>query len=158
MSGEMLGLGSGKLPDDPHRLTDGGVYDNTGFEKAISILKEENLNNYLIVVSDASGPFRSDPSQTFGQIFSLASRSVDVLMNRISEKITELMKSQQNFISVLRISINDANDKIDHTGAPLAIETRRRLGLIRTDLDKFSDYEVGSLIWHGEGLADRDLP
>jgi predicted acylesterase/phospholipase RssA len=62
---EMLSASVEDFPVSPHLLTDGGVYDNLGFEKAVLAEERGQLVVDLIVVSDAGGPFDWNVSSTF---------------------------------------------------------------------------------------------
>lgn len=131
-------------------ISDGGVYDNQGFNGLLT----EECN--FILCSDASGQMDNEiTSSSF--IHKVAFRSNDILMDRTRElsfeKVEEMkekgvikefifthLKSglkHRDLIHTRLVPNNVANDEI-----------QEKLSQIRTDLDKFSDYEVKALMYN----------
>jgi predicted acylesterase/phospholipase RssA len=63
----------------PHYLTDGGVFDNLGIACAQRLSRSQGR----ILVSDAERRFDWETAQSFRAILPRASRSTDILMNRV---------------------------------------------------------------------------
>jgi hypothetical protein len=149
----MTGGKVGAFGISPHVLTDGGVYDNTGFESAALLDKERQRNaaklSDLILVSDAGSPFQWSQDGEFRNPIALAFRASEVIMNRVAEETLRRIASD---VRVGLISI----DQIDEQ-AGLAPMIQRSVSRIRTDLDRFSDVEVAALVKHGEDKAIRQL-
>ena len=150
---EMTGGKSGSFRISPHILTDGGVYDNTGFESAI--LLEEYRKKHgrevsdVVVVSDAGSPFQLRGGSEFTNPLGLALRAAEVIMKRVSEETLRRIVSQDRIISV-------SIDQIEEDES-LSPQIQKAISRIRTDLDRFSDVEVAALVRHGENRALRKL-
>jgi predicted acylesterase/phospholipase RssA len=70
----------------PHLLTDGGVYDNLGFEKAALMMQRGELPaDLMILVSDAGGPLLTNIRDEFSWPISRGVRTADLLMNLVAE-------------------------------------------------------------------------
>jgi hypothetical protein len=134
-------------------LTDGGVYDNTGFSSA-ALLDTERRNTEvklsdLILVSDAGSPFQWQQFGEFTNPLALAFRASEVVMNRVAEETLRRIASDDRvgLVSIERIGEKDS----------LPPMIQRYISRIRTDLDRFSDAEVAALVKHGENKAANHL-
>jgi predicted acylesterase/phospholipase RssA len=149
----MTGVKPGAFHTSPHVLTDGGVYDNTGYESATLIEANQATTSGkvtdLIIVSDAGSPFQWQLNSEFRDPLSLALRASEIIANRVAEETLKRIVSQDR-IALLSI------DEIDE-GASLAPMVQRLVSEIRTDLDRFSDVEAAALVTHGEDKAARTL-
>ncbi|RXG85107.1 patatin-like phospholipase family protein [Bradyrhizobium zhanjiangense] len=149
----MTGGKSGAFRGYSHFLTDGGVYDNTGYESAA--LLETDLKSKgtklgdLIIVSDAGSPFQWRYDSEFTNPFSLAARASEIVMNRVAEEMLKRIVSQER---IALVSIDDIDE--DDSLSPMI---QRATSRIRTDLDRFSAIEVAALVTHGENKAARQL-
>ncbi|MET4173849.1 putative acylesterase/phospholipase RssA [Bradyrhizobium sp. LA6.1] len=143
----------GSFRVSPHVLTDGGVYDNTGFESAALLDTERQENKLklsdLILVSDAGSPFQWRQFGEFTNPFALALRASQITMNRVAEATLRRIASDDR---VGLISIDDIDERDG-----LKPRIQKSVSLIRTDLDRFSDIEVAALVRHGENKAARHL-
>ncbi|MET4789574.1 putative acylesterase/phospholipase RssA [Bradyrhizobium japonicum] len=145
----------GDFHPSPHVLTDGGVYDNTGFESA-ALLEAEKLANGgsasdFIIVSDAGSPFQWQLNSEFRDPFSLALRASEIVANRVAEETLRRIVAQEKIalISIDKIEPNEETATVD----PLSPTVERFISEIRTDLDRFSDCEAGALVALGEKKA-----
>jgi NTE family protein len=145
--GELLG---GR--NEPVLLTDGGVYDNLAVEPVWRTYK-------TLLVSDAGRPFESVP---------WSGQSLITRLKRVADISMEQVASVRK-----RWLVDDfVNDR--RTGAIWTLHTRledfpladrcgygttarKLLHRVRTDLDAFSQSEIGCLENHGYSLADAAL-
>src|SRR5262249_29134254 len=129
-------------------FTDGGVFDNLGV-RVFRFLSRESGNEKAewdgVLVSDVGKPFRIQSSFRAGGMIRTAMRASDILMDRVWQLETETFKDTPGFVFA-RVT-----DTVDPQDDPLALhpEVQRRVSTIRTDLDRFSDLEISTLIRHG---------
>jgi predicted acylesterase/phospholipase RssA len=140
-----------------HLLTDGGVYDNSGVKRLRELYQENGWTshrNRLVVVSDAGRAFSVVVGQQFDTLVELATRVSDAQANRITKFDTDQTQEffKKHNIPVLRCSIHET---VQGASVPKNHSSRvqRKLGTIRTELDKFSDVEVFTLYRHGYLVA-----
>ncbi|MBS1854382.1 MAG: patatin-like phospholipase family protein [Acidobacteria bacterium] len=122
-------------------LTDGGVLDNLGLELCFAASPDSKASR-LILVSNASGgaDWRLDPSVR-GPV-NRNVRANDLLMERNSSILLEATATER--MAVISLStVVSAND------GGMSPEVQRALRRIRTDLDAFSNEEIGGLIRQG---------
>jgi predicted acylesterase/phospholipase RssA len=134
----------------PLHLSDGGVYDNLGFE--MFRLRHENSTNHpaTLIVSNAGGSFRSAVGEDFSSIVSRNIRASDILMRRVAESTEEAFKDVE---SLNRIAL-----RIGRTGpGSLPLATQQRLRLVRTDLDRFEPRLAEMLVDHGLHVGTMGL-
>jgi predicted acylesterase/phospholipase RssA len=135
-------------------LTDGGVFDNLGLRKFKWIQDEQNIKFNTIIVSDAQREFEGDTESKFKFIVRRATRSTDLLMNRVSwlesDSITRLGENLN--CRILRCQLKK---RLEKNKAPYSLELAPQLGVhnFRTDLDSFTDDEVNALVHHGYAVA-----
>ncbi|MBY5794992.1 patatin-like phospholipase family protein [Rhizobium leguminosarum] len=147
LENKMFSVDIGKFRYSPHLLTDGGVFDNLGFEKAKLLETRGELPVDLIVISDAGGPFDWNIKSTFFWPVSRSIRTADILMNRIAVSTLLGLKARGAGDKTLVCSIEDNTER----GA--TVEVQNQLRYVRTDLDAFSETEVDQLARHGENVA-----
>jgi predicted acylesterase/phospholipase RssA len=149
----MTGGKAGAFRLSPHVLTDGGVYDNTGFESAALLHTERQemgaALSDLILVSDAGSPFQWSQIGEFTNPIALALRTSEVIMNRVAEDTLRRIASNDR-VGLISIEQIDERDCL-----PPMIQ--KNISQIRTDLDRFSDTEVAALVKHGENKATSQL-
>jgi predicted acylesterase/phospholipase RssA len=121
-------------------LTDGGVYDNLGIQFFLG--STEMVRPSIFYVSDAGAPFDYAAGLS-GNLLTRAARVTDVQMDLLRTAFIE--DAEDTRVTVRQLSITDEpmsrheegrDDLLD--GIPPR-ELVRRLRLIRTDLDEFSD-------------------
>lgn len=163
-----IGISKQVLEDDPVYLSDGGVFDNLGIRKFHTILK--SLNNESdtqgngeigrIIISDASATFKHGAKTGIFEPFRTSLRTVDILTNRVHDlemEIADLKKNNKfHFIHIERklrksADTGNKNELIDMHA--LDSDLQRELPKIRTDLDKFSELEIFTLVRHGYCVA-----
>ncbi len=139
-------------------LTDGGVFDNLGFEKFATldgIRKEQEGKEPQIdavLISDAGGTFNSAIRDDFSGIIKRNVRATDVLMRRNAKATLVNVKTMRSQRRVARVSIG----RITKASAQLET-TQSRLQNIRTDLDRFSKQEVDMLVTHGRDVMRYEM-
>ena len=146
LTGADVGARSGEFGRQAY--TDGGVFDNLGVRVfrflTQSLAADEHLWNGVLV-SDVGKPFEIRSNERAGGLIRTALRATDILMDRVWQLENETFKDAPGFVFA-RIT-----DTVDLALDPTALhpETQRQLPSIRTDLDRFSDIEISSLIRHG---------
>jgi hypothetical protein len=102
-----------------------------------------------ILVSDAGGKFKVTRDVRKGGLISTALRASDILMDRVWQLE---MEAFDNTPDVLFFPISEVVDRSrDRTALDPAVQ--RQTARIRTDLDRFSDLEISSLVRHGYCVA-----
>lgn len=134
-------------------LTDGGVFDNLGVRKFIWIQEERGIQFKKLIVSDAQREFEGDVESRYRFIVGRATRSTDLLMNRISwfENKFILGLGSNASSPVLRCLLKRRINP--NLGYSLNTDEQSGVHKMRTDLDKFTDDEVNALIHHGYAVA-----
>jgi predicted acylesterase/phospholipase RssA len=130
-------------------LSDGGVFDNLGI-RAASLEKEDKEN--ILIISDASGPFRTEASQGYGFIIVRTKRTTDILMKRVCMLESELTADKRNPPVFASISHVIRQEEIPKTLTKLQVQPsaiQNWIKLVRTDLDVFSDLEIRTIYRHG---------
>ncbi len=138
-------------------VTDGGIFDNLGARKLA--LLDRGVDFDHVIISDAGATFDPNYTKRFRSLLNAASRSADILMKRVGELEYERVREQNIFSEDL---LKDENRLSRFRFAQLATEVhphedenalhlnvQRAAKSIRTDLDKFSDMEVRTLVSHG---------
>jgi NTE family protein len=143
-------------------LSDGGVYDNLGMEPVWK-------THQIVLVSDAGQPLRQEPGYHHWQL-RLPFVGWAARLNRVFEVVLNQVAAVRKrwFIAVLcspNRSLNGtywgiATDYQDYgladgRGYPPAVV--KLLKAVRTDLNAFSDGEIGCLANHGYALTDTAL-
>ncbi|KAL0630369.1 hypothetical protein Q9L58_010784, partial [Maublancomyces gigas] len=128
-------------------LTDGGVYDNLGVERCITLINKED-EQASIVLSDAGGSFNWDEQSGFSSLISRTVRTTDILMRNAAIESTRLLAENQS-VRLVHISIGSVTK-----ASPLPQQVQSFIKQIRTDLDHFSTAEAAVIATHGEAIAD----
>jgi len=153
---KMLGASERDMPLEPDYLSDGGVFDNLGFEKFARMkFGDEDQPNWLFL-SDAGASFDWDVKRQFSWIVSRTVRATDILMKRLDERVLATATTGRLHTIHLPISQVLENDK----SGILPVDLQKRVAKIRTDLDVFSPLEIDLLIRFGyevctEAMAAR---
>jgi predicted acylesterase/phospholipase RssA len=152
LTGEDVGAKSGEF--NRQAYTDGGVFDNLGvrmfrFLGQSSATDERRWDGVL--VSDVGKPFQVQSDSGAGGMIRTAMRASDILMDRVWQLETETFKDAPGF-AFARITDLVSPDE-DSTA--LHPEVQRQLPGIRTDLDRFSDLEISSLIRQGYSVGRK---
>jgi predicted acylesterase/phospholipase RssA len=142
------------------RMTDGGVFDNTGVHVARLLIPSMTL-----WISDASAMFDQATDQKFGDIVARTARTTDILMGRIA-KLEEVQPAngatagpgRRTVVSHIA-SIVDPDD-LKHVISSPAVQPQPRslqewVKNVRTDLDYFSDDVVNAIFSHGYEVGLR---
>lgn len=136
-----------------YALTDGGVFDNLGFETAASVVAQKYPAVGEIIVSDASGPLDQGTNKTFWWYIGRLTRITDILMNTISSTTTAKLSQQIGSTQLTKVSINDRFPTSSKPNLPDVVQ--QFAPYVRTDLDLFSEQEILSLECHGCGVASK---
>jgi predicted acylesterase/phospholipase RssA len=153
-----LGFDTKTFPN-PQFFTDGGVYDNLGTRKFMSLLqrhdrsRDERERIDVVILSDAGRGFEWDSKTSASGLFRTVSRSMDIAMNRVGSLDLEAAVRRDPRFLLLNIGHEVPRGKKPST---LTEEVQRQLKSIRTDLDAFSDLEIRCLVLHGFCVA-REL-
>ena len=142
-----LGARDGQFPTES--FTDGGVYDNLG-TRAFAWLKKEMGDFDHILVSDAGKPFQILNERSLGFI-GQSIRASDILWDRVWQLERENFGQQPgfSFIPITDIVPHDEDQSAQHPVVQMEVQS------IRTDLDKFTDYEINALVRHGYEVSRR---
>ncbi len=146
LTGTDVGAKSGEFGRQAY--TDGGVFDNLGVRVFRFLTKSSAADERLwdgVLVSDVGKPFEIQSNLRAGGLVRTAMRATDILMDRVWQLENETFKDAPGFVFA-RIT-----DIVEPEQDPTALhpEIQRRLPSIRTDLDRFSDIEISSLIRQG---------
>jgi len=142
-------------------VTDGGIFDNLGARKLALLDRDIDFDH--VIISDAGATFDPNYTKRFRSLLNAASRSADILMKRVGELEYERVREQNLFSEEL---LKDEHRLKKFRFAQLATEVhphedpyalhlnvQRAAKSIRTDLDKFSNVEVRTLVAHGYCVA-----
>jgi len=156
LTSKSLGTSAKKLPFREY-LTDGGVFDNLGFEKISRLQTSGEATFEYLLLSDASAQLDWDTSTRSWWIVSRTVRATDILMQRVSDaSLSNATLSKHGGVAA-HISISEsASNSIGVTKA-LPAELKQRIARIRTDLDRFSSTEMELLVRHGYEVAYTSL-
>jgi len=152
LTGADVGAPSGEFGRQAY--TDGGVFDNLGVRMfrflALSSSSDESPWDGVLV-SDVGKPFEVRANLRAGGLIRTAMRASDILMDRVWQLENETFKDTSGF-AFARIT-----DLVDPEEDPTALhpEVQRQVASIRTDLDRFSEIEISSLIRHGYCVARK---
>src|SRR5262245_41329760 len=146
LSGTDVHAKSGEF--DRQAFTDGGVFDNLGV-RIFRFLSQGSASDESswdgVLVSDVGKPFKIQSTVRAGGLIRTAMRASDILMDRVWQLETETFKDTPGFVFA---RVTDTVDPQEDPAA-LHLEVQRRLPSIRTDLDRFSDLEISTLIRQG---------
>jgi predicted acylesterase/phospholipase RssA len=139
-------------------LTDGGVYDNLGYEKFAALHRKPDKQAVdTIIISDAGGAFNASIRNDFSAILARNVRATDILMRRTARATLSGALAMAKTHLVLYAPITQTVE-----WAPTIVTTQSRLQNVRTDLDRFSNEEISLLTEHGrcvmlDTMADAKL-
>lgn len=138
-------------------LTDGGVYDNLGIRKLMQT-EVGGTDNWLCLISDASGAFDWNPDSSFSFVIDRTIRTTDILMKRVADLEADDWSAlaDQDDPKLFYIGISDVVSAEDLSSAQTS-DVQKAVAQIRTDLDAFSDIEIASLMRHGHEVARKVL-
>lgn len=143
---EDLGVRDGEFPTE--YFTDGGVYDNLGI-RAFTWLKELGTQFDEVFVSDAGKPFQVLSDNSLGFI-GQSVRASDILWDRVWQLERENFAKETGFAFIpITDSVAEDEDPTLHPVVQAEVQT------IRTDLDRFSDFEINGLAQHGYEVARK---
>ena len=127
---------------NPQKLADGGVYDNLG----IAALQETNQadSKQGLLLSDAEAQWDWNFESTYALPVGRNVRASELLMARISVMQISCFEKKQQPFALVRISEELAKVKYLKEFDGLTLEGQRCVASLRTDLDKFSAFEVSS--------------
>ncbi|WDF72307.1 patatin-like phospholipase family protein [Novosphingobium sp. KACC 22771] len=136
-------------------LSDGGVFDNLGYEKFALNNARASVKVGTLIVSNAGGSFRTSSEESYSDIISRNVRASDILMRRIGVT-TNLaaagLAGSETGPTFLDVQIGDSfADRI------IQPATQESLRLVRTDLDKFDNDLAYMLIDHGYRVTAQAL-
>jgi predicted acylesterase/phospholipase RssA len=102
-----------------------------------------------VLVSDAGASFKIRSDGRAGGLLSTALRSTDILMDRVNQMELESFADTQGvlFFPISRMVRHHQDPTAPHP------EIQRQAALIRTDMDRFSNLEITSLVQHGYCVA-----
>lgn len=155
------------------RLVDGGVYDNLG----VAALTEQDCA--VMIISDASGQLSADDDPA-GGILGPVLRSTSVMMGRLRGSEYEGLYARKASVQLKGMTYvhltqglegpeldwkgshgpAESGESAAVTGYGIRREVQRRLAMMRTDLDSFTDVEAFALMnsgYHAMSLAAAGL-
>lgn len=140
-------------------LTDGGVYDNLGYDKLATLAKEPGRVTDGVILSDAGGAFSDFVNHDFSGLISRNVRATDILMRRTAHDTLARAKSDAaiNKNSLQQRDLVYASIATSSVFSRLSATIQTRMQNIRTDLDRFSKQEVDLLVEHGRAVAQGAL-
>jgi predicted acylesterase/phospholipase RssA len=154
LSGADVGANNGEFGRQAY--TDGGVFDNLGVRmfRCLELLLPEDKRLALdgVLVSDVGKRFEvQGQDRRAGGLIRIALRASDIVMDRVWQLEIETFKGTPGFVFAPMI------DVVERAEDPTALhpEIQRQAANIRTDLDRFSDLEISSLVQHGYGVARK---
>ncbi|MGB7952082.1 MAG: patatin-like phospholipase family protein, partial [Candidatus Binatia bacterium] len=164
-----VGATEGEFPQ--HAFTDGGIYDNLGLrmfrylQGQIGSAQARGEANRLmgtteldgVLVSDAGATLKVRSGSSGGGLLRTAIRSSDILMDRVYqlELGTFADTDKVAFFPITRL-VEPTQDR-----TAMHPEVQRQTALIRTDMDRFTELEISTLVQHGYCVARqvvRELP
>ncbi len=118
-----------------------------------SCLSGGNCGPEVVIVSDAGKKISSVAGGQSGGLIQTAIRSSEILMNRVWQLERETFEGTPGFVFA---SINDFVAPSEDSSA-MQPEVQQQVPGIRTDLDRFDDLEIRSLVQHGYCVARKTL-
>jgi predicted acylesterase/phospholipase RssA len=152
VTARLLHVNNSEFPNAQY-LTDGGVYDNLGIERPLWYFEQQNELDAFIV-ADAGGTFDLTAAH-FRLALPRNLRATDILMKRVGDLMYKWLLHRHSKHDFAYVGITDVTDSIAPGTLPPAVQ--RRVSRIRTDLDKFTDLEISTLIQHGYAVARKKL-
>jgi esterase/lipase superfamily enzyme/predicted acylesterase/phospholipase RssA len=158
LSRKMLDATTAELPYDPELLTDGGIFDNLGIRKFRRLTSKVSGPADLVIVSDAGAGFDWQVGRRFGNIATRTVRATDILMKRVGDFERESIDFQNGneLPQFLKCDISTVIPPHQHPGT-LDDNIQKRIGRIRTDLNRFSPIEINALGKHGYSVCAQTI-
>src|SRR5208337_3211707 len=103
-------LGEEDGPDFPYpseSLTDGGLFDNLGFEQFLRNKAHDPDTPTDLVLSDAGAAFRWRTQESFWWIIRRALRATDILTKRVADQTLQISKGLQSSFRIAHIRIDE---------------------------------------------------
>src|SRR5262245_31770200 len=152
LTGSDVGTSEGEF--GRQTFTDGGVFDNLGVRmfNYLEQAPDADLELDGVLISDVGKPIsvQGEQQRAVGMIRT-SMRASDILMDRVWQLETENFKGAPGFIFARVVDVVEPEED----PSALHPEIQRRLPYIRTDLDRFSDLEISSLVRHGYCVARK---
>src|SRR6516165_6205549 len=142
-----LGVREGQYPTE--WFTDGGVYDNLSM-RAFAWLKQQEAQFDQVLVSDAGKPFQVLSDASLG-VLGQSMRATDILWDRVWQLERANFAQQPGFVFLPMTDVVDLAEDPTALHPVAQVEVRS----IRTDIDRFSDEEISSLVQHGYEVARK---
>jgi predicted acylesterase/phospholipase RssA len=129
--------------------TDGGVFDNLGVR--VFRFLEEDCAPKTTLVSDVGKRIEVQDQRRAGGLIRTALRATDILMDRVWQLESQTFQGTPGFVfaPITEIVWPDEDPTALHP------EIQRQLANVRTDVDRFSDLEIGGLVQHGYCVARK---
>lgn len=144
-------LGVAPKDEFPLYLSDGGVYDNLGFEKFLADQSSGASKATILIGSNAGGSFKTEAKSRFAGPFSRNMRANDIMMRRVLEGTEDAIQRLPE-VRYVPVKIGDTSED-----ANLSPEIQRELRSVRTDLDHFAPELADLLIDHGYRIGAAAL-
>jgi predicted acylesterase/phospholipase RssA len=142
-----LGVREGEHPTE--WFTDGGVYDNLSM-RAFTWLKQQDGQFDQVLVSDAGKPFQVLSDASLG-VLGQSMRATDILWDRVWQLERANFAQQPGFVFLPMTEVVELSEDPTALHPVAQVEVRS----IRTDIDRFSDEEISSLVQHGYEVARK---
>jgi len=104
-----------------------------------------------VLVSDAGAPFKVTADDRAPGLIRTSMRASDILMNRVWQLEVDAFEKSPG---ILFLPMTDVVSPSQDRHAPHP-EIQRQVSRIRTDLDRFSDLEISTLVQHGYCIARK---
>jgi predicted acylesterase/phospholipase RssA len=148
---ELRGLDIGAVQGEFGRqaYTDGGVFDNLGVRMFRFL--EDDTGPKTTLVSDVGKRIEVQGQRRAGGLIRTALRATDILMDRVWQLESETFRGTPGFVfaPITEVVWPHEDAKAQH---PVI---QRQLANVRTDIDRFSDLEIGGLVQHGYCVARK---
>jgi predicted acylesterase/phospholipase RssA len=104
-----------------------------------------------VIVSDVGKPIENQSNRRAGGLIRTALRATDIVMDRVWQLENEIFRDTPGFVFA---PFTDVVDQSEDTTA-MNPEIQHQASRMRTDLDRFSELEISSLIRHGYCVARK---
>lgn len=138
-------VGDTEYPERVDDAVDGGIFDNQGL---FALIDSESHRCDKIIVSDAAKVLEVSSRKGLWWI-GVLQRSQDILLERVRNQSYQWLKRTEIPKVVVNITQQD--------GSALPEPVTQHLPRVRTDMDRFSRYEIWALMKHGYHLIDARL-
>ena len=104
-----------------------------------------------VIVSDVGKPIENQSNRRTGGLIRTALRATDIVMDRVWQLENEIFRDTPGFVFAPFTDVVDPSE--DATA--MNPEVQQQASRMRTDLDRFSELEISSLIRHGYCVARK---